>query len=280
MNAPKERKKSKLWLVLMLLCLGAAVAAACVLLVRGRSRDAAEERLAALAEAANAAEETEASEGGTEPETEEDIPEEPGIKIPEKRLDWGALREENADIYAWVYVPETDIDYPVLRHPSDNSYYLNHNLDGSSGYPGCIYTEDYNSKDFTDFHTVLYGHNLKDGTMFSTLHYFEDPENVETDHYFYIYTEDGACAYRIFAAYEFPAIHVLANYDLTNEYVREQYLKDLSAMDETDARVANIRHDIEVTGDDRIVTLSTCASDHDAARRFLVAGVQMGTEED
>ena len=277
MNKPKEGKKKNLWLILMLVCLLAAVIAAGVLLGRGRSRNAAEERLAALAEAANETKETEASESSVEPE--EDIPEEPGIEIPEKRLDWEALREENADIYAWVYVPETDIDYPVLRHPSDNSYYLNHNLDGSSGYPGCIYTEDYNSLDFTDFHTVLYGHNLKDGTMFSTLHYFEDPENVETDHYFYLYTEDGAYAYRIFAAYEFPAIHVLANYDLTNEYVREQYLKDLFAMDETDARVANIRHDIEVTGDDRIVTLSTCASDHDAARRFLVVGVQMQPEE-
>lgn len=192
------------------------------------------------------------------------------IKIPGKNLDWDKLHEENSDIYAWIYVPDTTVDYPVLQHPTDNSYYLNHNVDGTKGYPGCIYTENFNSKDFSDIHTVLYGHNLKDKSMFSTLHNFENEELFNEDHYIFIYTEDSVFVYQIFAVYEFSAIHLLDNYDYTNEYVYEDYLKKIY---QTTDRVANVRPDIQVTAADKIVTLSTCTEDHDSERRFLVTGV-------
>ena len=86
---------------------------------------------------------------------------------------FGELQSVNPDVYAWITVPGTEIDYPILQHPSDNSYYLMHNIDGSYGYPGCIYTENLNSKDFTDNNTVIYGHNMKNGSMFAQLHKFE-----------------------------------------------------------------------------------------------------------
>ncbi len=197
----------------------------------------------------------------------------PDVTVTGKNLDWDALHKENADIYAWISVPGTTVDYPVLQHPTSNAYYLNRNMDGSKGYPGCIYTENYNSKDFSDLHTVLYGHNLKDKTMFSTLHNFEKNKLLQEPHYIYIYTESGVFTYEIFAAYEFHAIHLLANYDLSNEYVYAQYIKDVLNMDNTQARVANIRHDVEVTEKDKIITLSTCTTDHDASLRFLVVGV-------
>lgn len=194
------------------------------------------------------------------------------IEIPKKDLDWDALHEQNKDIYAWIYVPDTTVDYPVLQHPTDNSYYLNHNMDGTKGYPGCIYTENFNSKDFSDIHTVIYGHNLKAKTMFSTLHNFEKDDLFSKEHYIYIYTQDYVFVYRIFAAYEFSAIHLLDNYDYTNEYVYADYLKQIY---KTSDRVANVKEDIKVTTDDKIVTLSTCTADHDSNRRFLVTGVLM-----
>lgn len=192
---------------------------------------------------------------------------EPPVQTPEKTLDWEALRSQNPDIYAWVYVPDTGVDYPVVQHPTDNSYYLNHNLDGSKGYPGCIYTENFNRRDFSDAHTVLYGHNLKDKTMFSTLHNFEDPQLFQKEHYIYLYTEEAAFVYRIFAAYEFSSIHLLDNFDYTNTYVYEDLLRQIMQAS------GNIRQDVEVTAKDRIITLSTCTADHDAARRYLVTGV-------
>ena len=195
-------------------------------------------------------------------------------EAPDKGIDWDKLHATNPDIYAWINVPGTSVDYPVLQHPTDNGYYLMHNLDGSYGYPGVIYTEDYNSKDFTDPNTVLYGHNMDNTTMFSTLHKFSDPDMVLNPHYIYIYTEDGrTLVYEIFAAYEYPSLHLLINFDVKNEYVFEQYLRNISNIDITGTGVANIRHDIEPTVDDRIITLSTCTTDHDASERFLVVGV-------
>ncbi len=191
--------------------------------------------------------------------------EEAGIEIPDKALDWDALHEKNGDIYAWIYVPDTIVDYPVLQHPTDNSYYLNHNMDGTRGYPGCIYTEDFNSRDFSDIHTVIYGHNLKDKTMFSSLHNFEDEELFDEDHYIFIYTEDYVFVYRIFAAYEFDSLHLLDNYDYTNEYVYEDYLRQIY---QTTDRVANVRADIQVTTEDKIVTLSICRADRDSNSRL------------
>ncbi|MBD5449953.1 MAG: class B sortase [Lachnospiraceae bacterium] len=199
-----------------------------------------------------------------------DILEQSGIEIPDKTLNWDALHEENGDIYAWIYVPDTTVDYPVLQHPTDNSYYLNYNMDGTKGYPGCIYTENFNRKDFSDIHTVIYGHNLKDKTMFSSLHNFEDEGLFNEDHYIFIYTEDYVFVYRIFAAYEFDSLHLLDNFDYTNEYVYKDYLRKIY---QTTDRVANVRADIQVTTEDKIVTLSTCTSDHDSNRRFLVTGV-------
>ena len=216
--------------------------------------------------------------GGEEDEPVEEVTDarntEAADEAPYKGIDWDKLHETNADIYAWIYVPGTSVDYPVLQHPTDNEFYLMHNLDKSYGYPGVIYTEDYNSKDFTDPNTVLYGHNMDNSTMFSTLHKFSDPDMVETPHYIYIYTEDGrTLVYEIFAAYEYPSIHLLINFDVKNEYVYEQYLRNISNMDLTGTGVANIRHDITPDISDRIITLSTCTTDHDATERFLVVGV-------
>ena len=71
----------------------------------------------------------------TTEEVDSDIFSDLGIDNPGKALDWDALWAENEDIYAWIYIPDTNIDYPVLQHATDNSYYLNYNLDGTKGYP-------------------------------------------------------------------------------------------------------------------------------------------------
>lgn len=262
----KKRKSTgkNLWGLAALVCCIVAVCAGIVLIMRMQKQTQANDTYEELQNQVQVA------------DTESTQVSELGITIPEKDLDWDALREENEDIYAWIYVPNTTVDYPVLQHPTDNSYYLNYNLDGTKGYPGCIYSEDYNSKDFTDIHTVLYGHNLKDKTMFSTLHNFEDPQLFEQDNYIYIYTPDYVYVYQIFAAYEYPAIHLLANYDYSNEYVYEEFLKSIY---NTVDRVARVRSDITVTTEDKILTLSTCTSDHNSDLRFLVTGVLLNPRE-
>lgn len=193
-----------------------------------------------------------------------------GYDIPEKQLDFDALRqEENPHIYAWITVPGTLIDYPVLQHPEKTDYYLNHNIDGKEGYPGCIYTQNYNSKDWSDRQTVLYGHNMRNGTMFSGLHAYEDKTFFGENPYFYIYTEDAVLVYRVFAAYPFSDDHLLMSYDTETEAGYKEYLGEIRR-----AAEAGGHYDEGAAPDeqDRIVTLSTCIAQR-PEQRYLVQGV-------
>ena len=92
-------------------------------------------------------------------------------------INFTKLWEINTDLYAWIKIPNTAIDYPVAQYPGDDdSYYLNHNMYKESAFAGCIYTEKLNKKDFSDPNTVLYGHNMQNGTMFRALHSFRDKD--------------------------------------------------------------------------------------------------------
>ena len=193
-----------------------------------------------------------------------------GIEVPEKDLDWESLYETNEDIYAWIYIPNTNVDYPVLQHPGLNDYYLDYNLDHSKGYPGCIYSQvTYNNKEFTDFNTVLYGHNMRNGTMFRTLHNFEEQTFFDENRYVYIYTPEKVLVYDIFAAYAFDDRHILAHFDNANISDREDYLEEIFGIRDMSA---HFRKDIEVTTDSNILTLVTCISTR-PDQRYLVQGV-------
>ena len=281
----KKNKKSKvISLILMIAFLLIAMAGAVFLMFQKRQRDASTDYYSDMIASVNAVTVTENSDEAAGSESENTAePADPilalyGAEIPPKNLVWEDLQAVNPDIYAWICVPDTIIDYPVLQHPTSNEYYLNHNLDGTEGYPACVYTENYNSKDFNDRNTVLYAHNLKDGTMFSSLHNFETIDLTNENHFFYIYTGDTVNVYLVVAAYEFPAKHLLLSYDLSNIYVYEQYLKDMFKLTNAETRgVYNIRLETELNMSDKIVTLSTCVSDHNADYRYLVTGQYLTT---
>ncbi len=268
-----ENKNKSFWKILLALCIVGVLLCVIVMLLQGNQRRVVEENYAELQNMAEVQEDTEtiATEGSSQDKWAE-----LGIDVPDKNVDFEAILQENDDVYAWIYVPGTLVDYPVLQHSTDDSYYLNHNMDGSAGYPGCIYTELLNEKDFTDPNTVLYGHNMDDDSMFGSLHDFEDPDFFEEDHYIYIYTPEDVYVYQIFAAYEYPAIHLLYNFDVNDPEVFADYVEGIY---ESKGRVANIRQDIEVTAEDKIITLSTCTTDHENSLRFLVQGVLLNAEE-
>lgn len=266
-----KKKKTKYFIALIAFLV--VIAIGIVLILReAQKRKTAAEKVEEITETVNDVE-------PVKDEVEETPYSNLGIEIPEKNLDWNKLHKENEDIYAWITVTDTTVDYPVLQHPTDNTYYLNNNIDGTPGYPGCIYTEDYNAKDFSDKNTVLYGHNLKDKTMFSSLHNYEDDDTFSKDQYIYIWTENDVFVYKVFAAYEFNSNHLLLNYDYNNEYVYEQYIKDIFNVKDNGYGIANIKDDIDVTKEDRIITLSTCTTDHNSDQRFLVVGVLISPEE-
>lgn len=188
--------------------------------------------------------------------------------VPPKEIDFARLQEEqNPDIYAWITIPGTGVDYPVLQHPEEPDYYLSHNIDGSTGKPGCVYSQLLNSRDWTDWHTVLYGHNEQKGTVFGTLHYYEDPEFFSEHPYIYIYTEDRVLVYRIFAAHEYSDEHLLAS-DINSP---EDWKEYLASSDKAEGR-GNYDPNVELTSESRILTLSTCITGR-WTRRWLVQAV-------
>lgn len=209
--------------------------------------------------------------GETGRRPKEDILAKYGITVPEKELDWEGLLNTNKDIYAWIYIPGTGIDYPVLQHPTDDQFYLEHNLDGSEGYPGCIYSEPgWNNRGFLDTNTVLYGHNMSDGTMFAQLHNYREEAFFDENRYVFLYTpQQEVYVYDIFAAYESGNEHILYTYNFVSEAGYQEYLDKVFGVRDMGAQ---FRDGVQVGIQNHILTLSTCIADK-PDNRYLVQGV-------
>lgn len=208
----------------------------------------------------------------TEPEPEprlfggREYPDLAGLDVPDLEIDFNGLWEVNPDVYAWLYVPDTNIDYPVLQREGEAEYYLERDIEGKKNAAGAIFTQYYNSKEWTDNHTVIYGHNMRNKSMFATLHNFEDTKFFEEHPYFYIYTPEHTLVYQVFGAYEYSNAHLLLGYNMNDHDSFGQYLESVLALD---GLKTNINRDIDVTADDRIVTLSTCVGSN-SEHRYLV----------
>lgn len=193
-----------------------------------------------------------------------------GYEIPAKTVDIEALQEEeNEDIYAWITVPGTVIDYPVLQHPEELDYYLDHNLDHSSGYPGCIYSQNLNSREWDDPNTILYGHNMKNGTMFAGLHHYEDSQFLEENPYIYIFTQNYVRVYHIFGAYEFDNRHLLLAVDTQDPAAFAAYLVEVQGLN---GLRDHFDEDVSVRIEDKILTLETCIANK-PDKRYIVQAV-------
>ena len=186
-----------------------------------------------------------------------------------RKIDFAAAQAANPDVYAWIWIPGTNIDYPILQSESeDDAYYLNHTIEKKEGLPGTIYTEKYNAKDFTSPVTVVYGHNMKNGSMFADLHKFEDKAFFDANPYVYIYLPDRTIKYRIFAATPFDDRYILGNYVFTSQDDFEKYLDELRSNIN-----GNVNMDVNVAQTTGIITLSTCIADS-PNERFLVNATQ------
>jgi sortase B len=190
-------------------------------------------------------------------------------------IDWDQLHETNKDIYAWIYIPDTEVNYPILQSDeyTDTDYYLDHNLDGTEGLPGCIYTQKLNSTDFEDRVTVVYGHDMKNGSMFRALHDYQDRDFFDANPYIYIYTPDYTYTYQIYAAYRSDNSLILGKYALFQDLaVYEDFLNTVVSQEESDS-LCHINQDVEVSGEDKTLILSTCIGNDDY--RYLVQAKQV-----
>lgn len=209
---------------------------------------------------------------GNEPEPTVSEPSSSTVSEPElaeNPIDFTSLKEKNPDIYAWIKIPGTSVDYAVLQSDDEpEDYYLNHNLDGKYEFAGSIYSQMLNSKDFTDPNTILYGHNMNNGSMFASLHKFRNKEFFDNNKYIYIYTPGHILTYEIYSAYRFDSRHILYAYDLNNKEIFREYVEMTK---NPKSAIVNVRSETQVTADDRIITLSTCITNDNY--RYLVQGV-------
>lgn len=202
---------------------------------------------------------------------EEPVEEEPTVDIP---IDFEALWAINPDVYAWIEIPGTEIAYPILQHPTDDSYYLNHTIEGVEGYPGSLYTESCDAKDFSDFNTVIYGHNMKDRSMFGSLKDYRDADFLTEHREIIIYTPTEKRVYQIFAAVVYDDRYIPAVYDDDNPEDRQAFLNSLSETRDLNSQVLD---EVDVNTDSQILTLSTCIGGQ-PNNRYLIEAVYVGEE--
>ena len=182
-------------------------------------------------------------------------------------IDFEKLWEINSEIYAWVEVPGTNINYAVVQSATDDLYYNRRNLDKTYFTGGSIFSQRYNSKDFQDPVTVLYGHNLQSGTMFAQVNNFYDPAFFKSAPCIYVYTPEKVYVYEIFAAHPYSSDHLLLCNDFTNEAEFDSFFNGL-----TSSFDSNYRRDLFPEFGDKVLTLSTCYRSN-RLQRYLVHGV-------
>lgn len=195
----------------------------------------------------------------------------PSLQLP-NTVDFAALWEQNEDVYAWITVPGTLVDYPVLQHPTDDEYYLHHTIEHIEGLPGSIYSETINAKDFSDMNTILYGHNMKNDTMFGSLHDYEKAAFFAEHPYVYIHLPERTLLYQIFAAVKFRSVYLPNYLDYEEEGDYMAYVEELK---ESPGYMNDM---VEPSFGNRLLTLHTCIG-HDENHRYLVVAVLKGAYE-
>ena len=181
-------------------------------------------------------------------------------------INFDVLHDITPDIYAWIRISEIGIDLPIARNPADDYYYLDHDMYGNVNRVGCPFTMSYNSLDFSDPNTVIYGHNMETGTMFAPLHTYEDKDFFDNHEFVYIYTPDTIRIYQIFSARYYDDRDLMLSFDFNDKAVYQSFLDEIFEIRDI---WRYVRDGVEVTTDDRIITLSTCISGQ-PENRFLV----------
>lgn len=177
------------------------------------------------------------------------------------QINLSALREVNPDVLGWIRIPDTKIDYPLMKG-EDNDFYLHHTWDKQPNSVGSIFLEHLNSANLTDYNTIIYGHNMGNGSMFGELDNFTIQSHWEKHPYVYILTDAGVWRYEIFAFFRADVDSVTYSINPERDDTKREFL-NLS--------LENSKIDTGIVPDltDRILTLSTC-SGMDYSNRYVV----------
>lgn len=187
--------------------------------------------------------------------------------LPANPVDFASLRERNPDIYGWIKVKGTEVDYPVLQSENNDNFYIDHDVDKNYAFAGSIYSQMCNRRDFSDRVTVLYGHNMANNSMFASLHSFEDPEFFKKHKDMTIYIDGARLDYVVVSAYIYDDSHIMNSFNFSDDKVYSDFLASVL---KPRSLSSNVRNGVTLDTDDKIVILSTCLNAGDG--RYLVVG--------
>lgn len=267
-------KKWNRWNKLLAVALAAASVTGCA---GSRPESAAEENIMEE-ETAGSVEPGEAGGSGIDSMTlEETAPEETketaSVILRESaqdaQVDFRALKEENPEIFAWIYIPDTSIDAPVAQSGESDEYYASHNITKENDENGALYIEAANLTSMCDFNTVIHGNTAEDGEsgLFAELYQFSDPDYFDSHEQMYLYLEDNVLTYEIFAAYERENNSLIRTYDFTYLSGCDQFLKDMYGIRSMNMMIRSGWED--VTPYHFLVTLTTSRG-KDSDSQFVV----------
>ena len=174
----------------------------------------------------------------------------------EYKIDFNKLKEQNSDTVAWIKVNNTNIEYPVVK-AQNNDFYLKHSFDKSNNSAGWIFADYRNKFDGIDKNIIIYGHNMKDNSMFGSLKnilnsdWYDNEENTNIT----LYTENEKCIYKVFSIYKIESEDYYIKTEFSDDNNFEQFVNTI--------KKRSIKEfNTDVSKDDNILTLSTCANNN------------------
>lgn len=182
-------------------------------------------------------------------------------------IDFNELKAICPSVYAYIKVPGTGIDYPIAYCDAKEPFYWNHDIYGNEDEKGMIITDSLNSMDFSEHMTLVYGKDVKDGSMFGELYKFRDEDFFNTHDTVEIYLEDCKLTYTVFAAYIHPNEQILITNDFEDPISFTKYFEKIKEIRDLSAE---FREDCMPMYEDYVITLVTHCDD-DSKRLFVQA---------
>lgn len=196
------------------------------------------------------------------------------VDYPLLSINHAELSEINNDYVAWLYFPALEIAYPVVKENTVNEY-LYKTFEGTSNKAGCIFEDVLSDENFCGMHDIVFGHNMKNGSMFGKLKQLynnkESAALIDSNPYIYIYTKDHVYKYRIFAYYR-TVVGSSAYSVVENKSDYEEFIKFIEP--QTTYKIPN---DISFKDCPSVLTLSTCSGQSGSGRRFVIHSVKIGS---
>lgn len=192
---------------------------------------------------------------------------EPQFNPPE--VDFEALQQMNKDVIGWLEVEAIpEISYPIVQG-EDNNYYLHRTFKGTENYAGSIFVDAVNTSDFSDCNTIIYGHNMKNGSMFGKLKQLKENQKYKDSKYIWVCTPAGKYRYEIFSLQYADVSSETYSLFGSHDDAFGEYLNHMAAKSEVDMETESL------TKEDKVITLSTCTANDQV--RFVVQARWVGT---